>query len=212
MTGLSHYHSGLNSLIKRLEAVQVEVNATVQRNEDDNLVQALRDGTYGEPELDILFDRIKRPFVITVTLLIQFMIIERFYYDGHEGEQDPFYQAVRHVSNDIRSPDATSTHIMNLVNESLIFTSAFEKRGRAQIGLMRRVIDSVDFEPWQESIRKAVASPGRYRLPQVNSDEECAQLMRLIDPIERDHDVSLLIYTCPSGIMRSSVGHHVESL
>ena len=197
------YESRLRPLIERLETAQVEVEAEARRREDAALLRALLDGSYGPGELDRLFERIEKPFLDWVTYAVAYMRRHPGLADPSIDGDDPFHRGLILLCEwMLRSSGADSESLDELMNE--LEDKATGQHGAAHIGLLRRLISSRGLERFWAGVVRLVDEPSEFRLPQINSDEECTSLMRLVAPIERDHLLPILWFECPTGSVRST--------
>lgn len=196
--GKQSHAAKVGSLIDRLDASKAFLEAVLEEREDKELTDSLEHGSYGTKELDLLFELIKEPLLSSVVMWAGGMRDHPEISGPNFGGRDPFFLALVLLSRgEHRSADDDVPRI-DLLDSGSDEQASLGRAGAAQIELLRRLVHCYGFEGLQSKI-KAFAVNREMSFPQAKSADEVARLLRLVAPIERDHDCALLSFVSPTG-------------
>jgi hypothetical protein len=145
-----------------------------------------------------LFEIIKGPFLTAVIIWAAGMRDTLDFTTTEFGGTDIYFRALVLLSSGKhQSPDDDVPRI-ELLDSDPVDQAVLGRVGAAQIGLLRRLVHCYGFDGLQSRIER-VFEDNELRVPQAESADEVARLLRLVAPIERDHDCALLSFKSPTG-------------
>ena len=201
---LSRYHAALDPLIERLEDAKVVVDSRISVREDRKLVEALKDGSYGQHDLDFLFEIIQKPLLAAITIMVfAWRDDGRIFPQLFEDPTDRFINCVDMIARRKYVADG----IQNVPPIDLLTPdvddSVHGRKGAAQVGLVRRLIASHGTDQLEATIDRIDSNRITDWAPKVTK-EQCLRYLRLIAPIEREAPIPILLMTSPTGTLISS--------
>lgn len=193
------FETRVGPLLERLEASREVVDARYQRKADRALIQSLKDGSFGVRELDLLFEAVEKPLLATVTIYTNDCRGDSPYRMWDRIKGDPFSRAVVLLAEKrYRFPGDDDCPAIDLLGDGTD-RKALGPRGTAQVELVRQLVIRYGSEEFQRKVDRVSDDPEHISAPQVKTKEECARLLRLMAPIERDHILPMLQFLSPTG-------------
>lgn len=194
---LRTYELRLLPMIERLEAARRVVEELAVAKDDRKLIRVLEDGTYREADLDRLFAMMEEPLRAAVVILAGAIRRDGSLELALATVEDPYCRALlllarpwQNIGNRAGLPEID---LSGLPSDD----KALGRRGAAQIGLVRRLVEKNGTQALDALIDRA-AKEGEVSIPRL-AGEQVQRLLRLVGPIACGGDITMLAFRDESG-------------